>query len=352
MLEARLKKHIGDLHIDAQLSVDAGVTVLFGPSGAGKSSILKMIAGLLEPDSGEISINGRKLFDKNKNVCVRDRGIGYVFQDGLLFPHMTVRQNLAFATDDEGHVAAVTEQMEITDLLARHPASLSGGERQRVAIARALASAPQCLLMDEPLANLDQSRKDVILPTLKRLKETAAVPIVYVTHSAEEAFRLSDRIVLIEDGKTSLDGRPEDVFGTIPDGANRNPLAGGLLSGTLVRHLPAEHLSELDVAGSAVFVAQTAHSPGTKVRVRLTASDISIATESPAGISILNRLPAQITGLVDRGRHGIGVSLQLTDGQKLVASVTERARTTLAIDVGSKVHALFKTVSVTPDDLD
>lgn len=352
MLEVRLKKRIGSLQIDAELSVPPGVTVLFGPSGAGKSSILRMIAGLLQPDSGEISISGRKVFNEMKNIPTRSRNIGFVFQDGLLFPHMTVEDNLKFAAAGREPIEPTVAQMDLQPLMERRPGTLSGGERQRVAIARALLGKPQCLLMDEPLASLDQQRKDMILPHLKGLKGTADIPVIYVTHSVGEAFRLADQIVLIQGGKTGISGPPDEVFGTIPDGIHSNPLAGGLLSGELVHHHPHEYLSEVRIAGSSIFVALTTRDPGTLVRVRLEASDISIASEPPASISILNRLPAQVSSLVDRNSSGIGVGLVLADGQKLAASVTRRAARSLDLKTGDHVLALFKTVSVTPEDLD
>lgn len=352
MLEVRVQKTIGDLGIAASLTAEEGVTVLFGPSGSGKSSILRMIAGLVTPDEGDISIAGSKVFDGSTNLPTRERGIGYVFQDGLLFPHMTVRQNLQFAAAPTEDINETADRMEIQQLMDRRPATLSGGETQRVAIARALLGRPRGLLMDEPLASLDQARKDTILPVLKRLRQIAPIPIIYVTHSIEEAFRLADRIVLIENGKTGLSGTPAEVFGSIPDGTHRNPLAGGLLTGRLARHLPDEHLSELEIAGSSVFVAQTDHAPGSAVRIRLAASEISIATDPPEGISILNRLPVRVSRLTRTDGHGVGVTLELSDGQMLVASVTNRARTRLDLMEGKDVHALFKTVSVTPDDLD
>lgn len=352
MLEVRIRKRIGDLDIHADFNVPGGITVLFGPSGSGKSSILKMIAGMLEPDSGEISISSRNLFTENSNLRISSRRTGFVFQDGLLFPHMTVRQNLQFAAAGGEAIESHAERFDLVPLLDRLPRSLSGGERQRVALARALLGAPECLLMDEPLASLDQRRKDAILPHLKRLRETQPLPILYVTHSIEETFRLADNIVLIEHGKTGLSGTPAAVFGTIPGDGTHNPLAGGLLSGQLIRHHHDEHLSEVRVAGSSIYVAKTPRDTGSRVRIRLVASDISIATEAPKGISILNRLPARISALVDRLNEGVGVSLELADGQRLVASVTTRAARSLKLQVGMPVHALFKTVAVTPENLD
>jgi molybdate transport system ATP-binding protein len=352
MLEVAVRKRIGTLDIDAQFDVPEGVTVLFGPSGAGKSTILRMVAGLMQPDSGYISNSSRKLFDSNINISTYQRKMGFVFQDGLLFPHMTVRQNLLFAATADELIDALVEQMEIGSLLDRNPRGLSGGERQRVAIARAMLGHPECLLLDEPLASLDQGRKDLILPYLKQLRTRTGTPVLYVTHSIEETFRLADRIVLIEDGKTGISGSPADVFGTVPDGVSRNPLAGGLLTGKLVRHFPAEHLSEVKVAGSSIFVAQSGREAGSAVRIRLNASDVSIARIDPSDLSILNRLPARISRLVDGGSGGVGIALELSDGQKLTASVTSRAAATLELCPGMDVIALFKTVSLTPDNLD
>jgi molybdate transport system ATP-binding protein len=226
MLAVEVEKKLGDFNVAAAFEAPDGVTALFGPSGSGKTSIVSMVAGLITPDRGRIVCNGTVLFDSARRVCVSPhrRGIGYVFQDGRLFPHMTVAQNLDYGrrmyrippdADERERVIAL---LDIARLLDRRPGKLSGGERQRVAIGRALLMRPHLLLLDEPLASLDQARKREIFPYLLRLRDET-VPMIYVSHNAGELRRIATTIVRIDDGRVSgvggtelLDTADDDVF--------------------------------------------------------------------------------------------------------------------------------------------
>lgn len=216
MLSVDVEKKLGDFTIAATFEATGGVTALFGPSGSGKSSIVNMVAGLITPDRGLISYNGTLLFDSasHVNLPAHRRGIGYVFQDGRLFPHMTVRQNLDYGRrmhrlpHDAAAHARIVGLLDIARLLDRRPAHLSGGERQRVAIGRALLIKPQLLLLDEPLASLDGPRKREIFPYLLRLRDEA-VPMIYVSHHAEELKRIATTIVRIDDGRVTGVGGAE-----------------------------------------------------------------------------------------------------------------------------------------------
>jgi molybdate transport system ATP-binding protein len=206
MLGVDVEKRLGDFSIMAKFEAADGVTALFGPSGSGKTSIINMVAGLVTPDRGRVSSNGTLLFDsEGVNVPPHRRGIGYVFQDGRLFPHMTVRQNLDYGRrmrrlpHDAAAQARIVDLLDIARLLDRRPAHLSGGERQRIAIGRALLMRPQLLLLDEPLASLDAARKREIFPYLLRLRDEA-VPMIYVSHHAAEVKRIATTIVRIENG--------------------------------------------------------------------------------------------------------------------------------------------------------
>ena len=211
----------GEFALAAKLNLPgAGVTVLFGPSGAGKTTLINCIAGLARPHQGRIAIGPRILFDAAAGIDLapEQRHIGYVFQDGRLFPHMTVAGNLRYgikdrATRPDSSFDAVVELLGIAPLLARRPLTLSGGEKQRVAIGRALLAAPQLLLMDEPLASLDAARRGEILPYLERLRDRFALPIIYVTHDRQEAARLADHVVLIRAGAVMREGKPDAVLG-------------------------------------------------------------------------------------------------------------------------------------------
>ncbi len=213
MLEVRVQRRLGRFRIQARFRVAArGVTALFGPSGSGKTSLVNMLAGLLRPDSGRIALAGRTLFDSNRGVDLspQRRRVGYVFQDGRLFPHLTVRGNLLYGRprgggkgDDGLELEPVVELLGIGHILHRRPAALSGGERQRVAIGRALLCRPRLLLMDEPLASLDQGRKQELLPFIQRLARGCSLPIVYVSHSREEIRCLAHTVVVLEGGRVA-----------------------------------------------------------------------------------------------------------------------------------------------------
>ena len=208
MLSVNVEKKLGDFFLAARFEVQSGVTALFGPSGAGKTSVVNMIAGLITPDRGRILLDDTVLFDSaaGVNMPAHKRRIGYIFQEGRLFPHMTVARNLDYGRRMQGLAVDTTEMGHVVDLLDirplldRRPGKLSGGERQRVAVGRALLMRPRLLLLDEPLASLDARRKSEILPYLERLRDEAGVPMVYVSHNADEVRRIATSVVWLEAG--------------------------------------------------------------------------------------------------------------------------------------------------------
>ena len=214
--EFRFSLTQGHFVVAPDLSVTARSVALFGPSGSGKTSILEAIAGLRTPQRGHIAVNGRVFFDRasHTNVAVRDRNIGYVPQDVLLFPHLDVRKNVTYATPRRPHadVNALADLLDLSALMDRRVASLSGGERQRVALARALHSSPDVLLLDEPLAAVDLARRRRILDALLAVRDDLHVPIVYVTHSPEEARAIADYALVMDEGKVVAAGAPNDVL--------------------------------------------------------------------------------------------------------------------------------------------
>ncbi len=219
MLTVHVEKNLGEFSLNAVFAGESGATVLFGPSGAGKTSIINMIAGLLRPDHGRIVLDGEVLFDHAARIDVPAwrRRIGYVFQEGRLFPHFSVKHNLDYGRWMGGHpadaaaFAHAVELLDIGHLLDRRPGKLSGGERQRVAVGRALLMRPRLLLLDEPLASLDAARKEDILPYLERLRDEAKVPMIYVSHNAAEVGRIASRVVRIEGGRVTATGGVELV---------------------------------------------------------------------------------------------------------------------------------------------
>jgi molybdate transport system ATP-binding protein len=217
MLRVDVAKRLGEFSVEARFASEGRVTGLFGASGAGKTSLINMIAGLLPPDRGMIAVDGETLDDTatKLHVPAHRRRIGYVFQDARLFPHLDVRQNLDYGrrmnrlADDPAQRTRITDMLDIGSLLDRRPGKLSGGERQRVALGRALLAQPRLLLLDEPLGSLDEERKVEILPYLVRLRDEAGVPMVYVSHDADEMRQLATQIVMLRRGRVTAFGGPE-----------------------------------------------------------------------------------------------------------------------------------------------
>jgi molybdate transport system ATP-binding protein len=211
MLSVDVEKTLGDFSIAARFDATGSITALFGPSGAGKTTLVNMIAGLVTPDRGRITLDDSVLFDSSVkiNVPAHQRRIGYVFQEGRLFPHMTVARNLDYGrrmnglAADPAETERVIDMLDIRPLLERRPGKLSGGERQRIAVGRALLMRPRLLLLDEPLASLDARRKSEILPYLERLRDEARVPMVYVSHNAAEIRRLASSVVWLDGGQVT-----------------------------------------------------------------------------------------------------------------------------------------------------
>lgn len=221
MLVVEVEKQLGALTLVVQFKAGGGATALFGPSGAGKTSVVNMIAGLLKPDRGCITLDDTILFDAAKSIEVppHRRRIGYVFQEGRLFPHLSVRQNLDYGRRmsnrprDADELERIAALLGITSLLQRRPRMLSGGERQRVAIGRALLMRPRLLLLDEPLASLDAGHKGEILPYLVRLRDEAAIPMVYVSHIAAEVRQIATDVLQLDEGRVVAAGGLELLAG-------------------------------------------------------------------------------------------------------------------------------------------
>ncbi|SDZ94046.1 molybdenum ABC transporter, ATP-binding protein [Desulfuromusa kysingii] len=228
-LNVNVQKRLGTTLIKVAFEVpEEGITVLYGHSGAGKTSVINMLSGLITPDSGTISLNGKVLFDSATkiNIPTHKRRAGYIFQDKRLFPFMSVRKNLLFGCrnkkNDKMVLTNIAELLGIADLLDRKPDSLSGGEGQRVAIGRALLSQPEYLLMDEPLSSLDQQRKNELIPYIKQIPDKFNVPVILVTHSYEEAAYLADHIVLLDGGEVTCNGTSEQI---LPQISCQSPLS-------------------------------------------------------------------------------------------------------------------------------
>lgn len=342
-LEVDISATLGGFALDVAFSAPTGVTALFGPSGAGKTSVVRAVAGLLRPAAGRIAVADRVLFDSasGTDVPAARRRLGYVFQEPRLFPHLTVAKNLGYGGPLRGEVV---ELLGIGPLLDRPPAALSGGEAQRVALGRALCAGAEVLLLDEPLAGLDAPRKDEILPYLERLKETG-VPMLYVSHAIDEVARLADSLVVLEAGRVARSGPLADLLSDPAMTPLLGPSQAGAVLVLTVRHHGGDGLSVLDGACGALTVPGHVGRPGARVRVRIRAQDIILATEEPRGLSALTVWPAQVTALAPGAGPGMAVGLAC-GSDRLVARVTKRSARAMNLTPGMAVWAIIKASTV------
>ncbi|WP_269933333.1 molybdenum ABC transporter ATP-binding protein [Aminobacter sp. HY435] len=352
-LEIDIRHRLGALQLEASFASRGRLTALFGPSGSGKTSVINIIAGLIRPDAGRIVAGDRVLVDigAGKYLPAHKRRIGFVFQDARLFPHLSVRSNLVYGRwftprgERYANFDRVVEMLGIGHLLDRRPNLLSGGERQRVAIGRALLASPRLLLMDEPLASLDDARKSEIMPYLERLRDETKIPIVYVSHSIAEVARLATDIVVMANGKITAAGPTTDIMQRLellpPEEVGEG---GAVLDMTVTGHDAAYAMSVLGAAAGEIRVPDTALAIGAKVRVRIRARDVMIATERPTGLSALNILPGRIAEIVEVNAAQVDIRLDC-HGDKLVSRITRQSFEALHLALGREVFAVIKTVA-------
>ena len=353
MLDVDVKRRLGDLSIEARFSSDRGLTALFGRSGAGKTSIVNMVSGLLRPDEGHIEVDGHVLFDSARGVDLPPwkRRVGYVFQEGRLFPHLTVRSNLLygwrFVPAGERYLTLdqIVALLDLGALLRRRPRSLSGGEKQRVAVGRALLSNPRALLMDEPLASLDVLMKREILPYLERLDDMG-IPILYVSHSLDEVSRLARNLVLLAAGRVTRSGATDEILSQLELWSPEDETERGTMLATRVsRHDAEAGLTHLDFRGGELRVPLVDIPEGVAVRVWIRARDVGVATEPPRGLSLRNVLKGTLVEI--GGDDGPVTELRLRIGDAtLGALVTRQAVRELALAPGQEIYALIKSANL------
>jgi molybdate transport system ATP-binding protein len=353
-LEVDVVGGVGSFALDVCFASDGGVTALFGQSGAGKTTVVNMIGGLVRPRRGRIAVGDQVVFDSSRSIDLpaHRRRIGHVFQEGRLFPHLSVRHNLLYgrwfarARPDPGRFDEIVELLGIGHLLARRPRSLSGGEQQRVAIGRALLSDPAALVMDEPLASLDAPRKAEILPYLERLRRQARLPIVYVSHSIDEVARLASTMVLLSEGRVAAVGPVADVMSRL----DLRPMtgrfeAGVVLEATVQRHDEAYQLTTVALGDQTLSVPHLDAPTGARVRLRIRARDVALATQRPVGISIQNVLHGNIVEIGWEEGPFAEVNVDV-GGVRLTARLTRRAADDLGLAQGRPVFALIKTIAL------
>jgi molybdate transport system ATP-binding protein len=311
----------------------------------------------VRPDRGHITVNGRVLFDSEKGIHIppEKRRMGYIFQDGRLFPHLSVKSNLTFGMrltpNAERHVGfeAVVELLGIEHLLHRRPARLSGGEKQRVAIGRALLTNPSLLLMDEPLASLDRNRKAEVLPFLSRLCSEFSIPILYVSHSLEEILNLADTMVLMDEGRVAASGLIEVLINRVelqrltgPDGL------GTVIATTVAGH--EEGMTRLRFAGGVIWVPKISAPEGERVRVLVAARSVAIALEKPRDTSIQNIFGGKVETILQGPDELVDVRMDI--GCPLLARITPRALHALELSPGKPVFAMVKSVAISRGHLE
>jgi len=353
-----IRCHIPLVAFELKLDVifEARVTCIFGPSGSGKTSLLDAIAGLRPMSSGELEIGGRLLFSSAQgiNLSPQERSIGYVPQEGALFPHLSVRDNILFGGSQrksrvgDGKVTLdhVTELLEINHLLNRPIVQLSGGESQRIALARAILSRPKLLLLDEPLASLEIRLKEKIIPYLRRVRDEFAIPILYVTHDPVEALALADWVITIHQGKLVSQGMPRDVltsrrvFHDLEEGSVENVFAVRLLESDA---RTGRSKTLLD-SGQELMIPYVANTTNRPVQIRIRGDDILLATKRPEGISAGNVLSGVVNEIETLDGQSI---LKVNAGAIFSVRLTAGAVANLNLVRGREVFLIFKVRSCT-----
>lgn len=355
----RLNFSIADANNNAILQVNctlasAGITAIFGPSGSGKTTLLRSIAGLTRPALGEVNFNDEQWQQGSHFLPPHKRPIGYVFQDANLFSHLTALGNLKFAirrathTSTNPHLNKVVALLGLETLLNKYPSQLSGGEKQRVAIARALLIGPQLLLMDEPLASLDEQRKQEILPYLESLHAEFSTPILYVSHAMNEVARLADNMLVLNNGKVTAQGKLNDVLTDL-----NSPIALGddtcvVLNAKIESKDTQWQLISTAISGGELWLKEPDHKAdvGQHLRVRILARDVSLSLSAQQDSSILNKLAATVVAINNDTDSAMALVKLAVGADTLLARVTRRSVHHLALKPNMQVWAQVKSVAI------
>ena len=340
-----------DFTLDVGFTLAPGITIIFGPSGAGKTTLLDCIAGLTTPDSGKITVGECVFFDREMNLPVQSRKIGYVFQDLALFPHLSVQKNVEYGlagvhkSERRKKSETILESFRIADLRERKPGEISGGERQRVALARALVTDPCLLLLDEPMAALDAATKSKIIEDLRAWNAAHGIPILYVTHNREEVFALGDRVLVLENGRVIADGTPHGVMAA-PRRESLAQLIGfeNIFHAVVIaiqekRGTMRCRIAESDVELETPLVRAEV---GSTLLIGIRAGDILLATVEPAGLSARNIISGRVLSVVLRD---VIVVVRVNCGVEMEVHLTLAARDSLQLQPGREVWLIVKTHS-------
>jgi molybdate transport system ATP-binding protein len=350
----RCRIPLANFELDIDVAFDARVTSIFGPSGSGKTTLLDAIAGLRNITAGEIEVGGRTLFSSARGInrSPQERGVGYVPQEGALFPHLSVKKNILFGAERSGLARQagsitmnhVVDVLQIRDLLGRPVTQLSGGEAQRVALARAILSHPQLLLLDEPLAALDVGLKEKILPYLARVRDEFSLPIIYVTHNMSEVLSLADWVLMIRQGRLIAQGVPKEIF--------RSPNAISNMDDDTIENVFTVTLVGSDQEGGRskvrtesgleLFVPYLKESPGRFLHVGVSADEILVATRRPEGISAGNVIPGEVRKIESINDQAV---LTVDAGELFFVRLTPAAVGKLSLREGMPVVLIIKARS-------
>ncbi len=352
-LSVFIRHRLANFSLDVSFESEGRLTALFGPSGCGKTSVVNVIAGLIRPDSAKVVADGVTLVDTAQGIFLpaHRRNIGYVFQDARLLPHLTVRQNLAYGrwfTPKErrfGEEASIVDLLGLAALLGRKPRQLSGGEMQRVALGRAILQSPRLLLMDEPLASLDEQRKQEVMPYIERLRDELKIPIIYVSHSAAEVARLATDVVLMASGHVIASDATQLIMPALErlDGTLGEE-AGSLIDMQVGSYDRDNDLTQLMFSGGEARVAGRMRK-GTVMRVHIRSADVMIATVKPASISALNVLRGRVATITTIDKSACVVTLRCGD-DNIDARVTRYSVNKLGLKPGKPAFAIVKAMSV------
>ena len=346
-IKLNFRKSLGSFTLRVNCTLATKVSAFLGVSGSGKSTLLNCVSGTLTPDEGEIAFGDEILYASAAkiNVPPEKRRFGYVFQEGYLFPHLTVAQNIRYGQPNPRKSSDAIGVLEISELLQRYPNELSGGQRQRVAIARALAMEPRMLLMDEPLAALDTALKDRIIPYLHHVKEVFEIPILYITHVFSEAMALADEAFLIADGEIRASGEPHRLL-TAPSAMPIAQMTGveNILFLPVTDSNKARGLTALEIGSQSLMIPYIDVEVGEVVPVAIRAEDIIISLDPDISVSARNILPGKVQYLdVKSERTWLSI---LVEWHHLAVKITHEARDQLQLREGSEVYCVIKASAI------
>lgn len=360
MILVDVRSRRGDFDLSAAFRSRARILALHGPSGSGKTTLAHLVAGLIAPTSGRIEVRGKTLVDVEQGVFVppEKRRIGLVFQDALLFPHLDVKRNILFGrfftpkAERRVPLDAVVETLGIGHLLKRAPGTLSGGERQRVGLARALLSSPRLLAMDEPMASLDFDRRQEIMALIERLRDEFAIPILLVSHAADEILRLADEVVALERGRVVAQGLPSETLAAASRFSDKGRFSVvSAIDARAGAFDPRYGVTRLAHPAGEIVIAARVADGERQVRALINATDVALARKRPSDVSIRTVLEAKIASLdADRGPLAFA-HLDLKGGGRLTSALTRLALDDLGLCVGDEVYALVKSVALDEREL-